>query len=113
MRNTMRTWLGCAALSLAMSVPALAVDIRSGTNSFPVGQQGMTVTFSPPVSGPNAQVIVQPAATSNFSTVSECVYFNVLDVTASSFAVQLKTCKDGTLVKTQNSITMLWFLIHQ
>ena len=107
----MRTWLSCSALSLAMTVPALATDIRSGLIPWQAGVDGVTVTISPPVSGPNANVFVQPANTAGYSTVSECTYFNVLKVTATEFQVQHKTCKDGTPVKTDTTISLLWFLI--
>jgi hypothetical protein len=108
----MRTWLSCVVLSLAMSVPALAVDIRSGVYSWDAGKDGVTIQISPPVSGPNAPVFVQTANTGGYSPVSECTYFNVLKVTATDFQVQHKTCKDGTPIKTTIHITLLWMLVQ-
>ena len=108
----MRTLLNCIALSLAMSIPAGAVDIRTGVFPWPVGADGVTIAISPPVSGPNAPTFVQPANTAGYSTVSECTYFNVLKVTATDFQVQHKTCKDGTPVKTDTTITLFWLVFH-
>jgi hypothetical protein len=109
----MRTWLSCIVLSLAMSVPALAVDIRSGVIAWQTNVDGVTVPISPPVSGPNAQVFVQTAAASGYSPVSECTYFNVLKVTATQFEVQHKKCKDGTPVKTDAPFSMLFLVVKQ
>jgi hypothetical protein len=107
----MRILMSCIALSQAMSGTALATDIRSGLIPWASGTDGVTVTISPPVSGPNANVFVQPANTAGYSTVSDCTYFNVLKVTATDFQVQHKTCKDGTPIKTDTTISLLWFLI--
>jgi hypothetical protein len=109
----MRTWLSAIALSLAMSVPAAAVDIRFGFFPWPSGADGVTVPISPPMNGPNATIVVQQTNTAGYSTVSECTYFNVLKITATQFEIQHKTCKDGTPVKTDTTITMGWFAIHQ
>jgi hypothetical protein len=108
----MRKFLSFIVLSLAMSGAALATDIRSGAFPWPSGADGVTIPISPPVSGPNAPVTVQPANTAGYSTVSECTYFNVLKVTAADFQVQHKTCKDGTPVKTDTTITLFWILVQ-
>ena len=99
------------SLSLAMSGAALATDIRSGAFPWPNGADGVTIPISPPVSGPNSPVVVQPAATAGFSTLADCTYFNVLKVTANDFQVQHKTCKDGTPIKTDTTITLFWILV--
>jgi hypothetical protein len=108
----MRILVSSIAFSLAMSGAALALDIRSGLIPWQSGQDGVTVPIVPPVSGPNANVFVQQANTAGYSTVSECTYFNVLKVTATDFQVQHKTCKDGTPIKTDTTISLLWFLIQ-
>ena len=107
----MRTLMSCIAVSLAMSTAAVAMDIRAGAFPWPNGADGVTIPISPPVNGPNAPITVQPANTAGYSTVSECTYFNVLKVTATDFQVQHKTCKDGTPVKTDTTITLFWILV--
>lgn len=107
----MRTLLSLIAFLLAMSAPALAVDIRSGAFGWPLGADGVTVPISPPVNGPNASVVVNPGNTAGYSPSSECTYFNVLKVTPTQFEVQHKTCKDGTPIKTDTAITLIWILV--
>jgi hypothetical protein len=103
--------LSCIAVSLAISGAAFATDIRSGAYPWPKGKDGVTIPITPPVSGPNSPISVQPAATAGYSPTSECTYFNVLKVTASDFQVQHKTCKDGTPIQTDDTITLFWILV--
>ena len=106
----MRTWLCLIALSLAMSVPAMAGD-RAGSFPWPVGADGVTVIISPPFSNANYSAVVQPTNTSGYSTVSECTYFNVLKLEKDNFQVQHKTCKGGDPVKVDTTITLNWIAV--
>jgi hypothetical protein len=112
----MRTWISCIAFSLAMSAPALAVDIRAGVLAWPPGSAGIPVTISPPMSNANYSAVVQPTNTADFSSSPGCVYFNVLHLAANQFEVQLKNCNTGVPVPTKAGVTLTleWIAIsHQ
>jgi hypothetical protein len=112
MRTTIRTWLSWIALSLAMSAPAVAGD-RAGAVVWQGGLAGIPVKISPPMSDANYSAIVQPANTADFSTTTECVYFNVLHLTPTQFEVQLKNCHTGIPVPTKPgvNITLEWIIV--
>ena len=110
MRTTIRTWLSWIAVSLAMSAPAVAGD-RAGAKAWPVGAEGIFVQISPPMSDANYSAIVQPTNTAGFSSITECVYFNVLHLTPTQFDVQLKNCNTGAPVKTKDTITLEWIIV--
>ena len=109
----MRKSLSLIALSLAMSSPAVAGDIRAGVLAWPVGSMGVVIPISPPMPNANYSPNVQALNTAGFSSVSECVYFNVLHLTPTQFEVQLKKCKDGVPVPTTTTLTLGWSAVIQ
>jgi hypothetical protein len=86
------------------------MDIRAGSVGWPRGQDGITITLSPAVTGPYT-VVVQETNAAGYSPNGDGNYFNVLKETLTEFQVQHKSCKDGTPVRLDDTVTLKWILI--
>lgn len=100
------------AISLLAAGAADAAEIRAGVSSFAIGQAGIYVPLSPAVDQAYS-VVIQPANTAGYSTTGECTYFNVLKETPNEFQIQHKTCKDGTPIPVDTSVTINWVLMSR
>ncbi len=98
--------------ALAATGSANAAEIRAGVSSFAIGQAGIYVPLSPAVDEAYS-VVVQPSNTAGYSTTGECTYFNVLKSTPTEFQIQHKTCKDGTPIPVDVSVTINWVLMSR
>lgn len=111
--NTMKklsTLTAVILFAFLVSAGAQAVELRAGSVSWTAGQAGITVPLSPAVDQPYS-VVVQQTNTAGYSPSSECTYFNVLKETPTKFEVQHKTCKDGTPLPLDDSVTLKWILV--
>ncbi len=86
------------------------MEFRAGAVSWVVGQAGVTVPLSPPVTRPYT-VVVQPTHAAGYSPTSEATYFNIVADEPAMFAVQHKTIKDGTPIPVDTGITLKWILM--
>jgi hypothetical protein len=89
---------------------ANAAEIRAGVSSFKVGDAGIYVPLSPAVDQAYS-VVIQAANTAGYSSTGECTYFNVLKESPTEFQIQHKTCKDGTPIPVDTSVTINWVLM--
>ena len=105
-----------AAFALVSASPAssqpFGVKYRAGTDSFPIGSDGINITFASPLQSIDYAVVVQQTNTAGYSPTNECTYFNPLHKRVDGFEVQHKRCDDGTPVQLDVGVSLDWIAIQ-